>query len=63
MSNLELAMNIISSLSEDKLVAFIRLFADENVIARMESEALANNPTATRYATVDEAFEELDKDV
>lgn len=35
--------------------------ADENVIARMESEAMTTNPTAPRYATVDEAFEELDK--
>lgn len=48
MSTRELEINVIKSLSEEKLKAFLTLFADENMIARLESDMLANDPTAKR---------------
>ncbi len=41
---------------------FIMLFADKNTIARMETEIMANDPTALRFKNVDDLFEELDSE-
>lgn len=47
---------------EEKLQAFITLFADENEIARMETELMANDPSALKFNSVEELFEELDSE-
>lgn len=47
-------------MSEEKLKAFLMLFADENMLARMETVLMANDPDALRFDSVDELFEELD---
>ena len=60
MSIREYAAEIIKTMPEEKLRAFLLLFADENVLARAESEAMANDPDALRFSDVDELFKELD---
>ena len=59
MSTKDYAMSILDSLSEEKLRAFITLFADDNTIARIETEMLANDPDAPQYRTVEELMEDL----
>ena len=60
MSIREYAAEIIKAMPEEKLKAFLLLFSDENVLARAESEAMANDPDALRFSDVDELFKELD---
>lgn len=62
MSTRELAYHVVDSLSEEKLQAFITLFADENEIARMETELMANDPNALKFNSVEELFQELDSE-
>ena len=62
MSTREMAYHVVDSLSEEKLKAFITLFADENEIARMETELMANDPDAPRFNSVEELFKELDSE-
>lgn len=62
MSTRELAYHVVDSLSEEKLQAFITLFADENEIARMETELMANDSNALKFNSVEELFEELDSE-
>ncbi len=52
-------MSVINSMSDEKLIAFITLFAGENEAARLESEMLAQNPDAQRFTDVDELFKEM----
>lgn len=43
MSTRDYAVSVLASLSEEKMLEFIKLFADENVLARMENDMLLNN--------------------
>lgn len=62
MSTREIAYSILDTLSDEKLQAFITLFADENQIARMETELMASDPNAPRFNSVEELFEELESE-
>lgn len=62
MSTRELAINVIKSLPEEKLKEFLTLFADENMIARLEGDMLANDPTAKRYSSFQEFMDEMEQD-
>jgi hypothetical protein len=62
MSTRECAVSVLASLSEEKMLEFIKLFADENTLARVESDLLANDPSAPRFQSVDALFEELDSE-
>lgn len=62
MSIREYAAEVISTMPEEKLKAFLMLFADENVLARLETEMMANDPDAPRFSSVDALFEELDSE-
>lgn len=62
MSTKDYAIDILNSLSEEKLRAFITLFADENTVARMESDMLANDPNAKRYSSFREFMEEMENE-
>ena len=44
MSNRELAIEIMKVLPEDKVNAFLALFASENIKAIVETEMIAANP-------------------
>ncbi len=60
MSKRELAISVIKSLSQEKLEAFLTLFADENMIARLEGDMLANDPDAKRYNSFQEFMDEME---
>lgn len=62
MSTKELAIKLVASLSEEKLQAFLTLFADENMLARLESDMLADSPNAKRYSSFQEFMDEMEQD-
>ncbi|MBR1528622.1 MAG: hypothetical protein IJ642_04880 [Oscillospiraceae bacterium] len=62
MSTKEVAYSILDTLSDEKLQAFITLFADENQVARLETELMANDPNAPRFNSVEELFKELESE-
>lgn len=62
MSTRELAINIVKSLPQEKLEAFITLFADENMIARLEGDMLANDPDAKRYDSFQDFMDEMERE-
>lgn len=62
MSTRECAVSVLASLSEKKMKEFITLFADENTLARMECEKLANDPNAKRYSSFKEFMDEMEQE-
>ena len=58
----EYALRVLNSLSEEQLIEFVRLFGDENTIARMEAEIMANTPDSNRFQSVDTLFSELESE-
>ena len=57
MSTREIAMDILSALSEEQLEAFVTLFGNENLKAIAESNRIANDDTRPRY----DSFEAIEK--
>ena len=57
MSTREIAMDILSALSEEQLEAFVTLFGNENLKAIAESNRIANDDTRPRY----DSFEKIEK--
>lgn len=62
MSTRDYAVSVLASLSEEKLLEFIKLFADENVLARMESDMLLANPNTKKYSNFREFMEEVENE-
>lgn len=62
MSTMDYAVKILNSLSEEKLKAFITLFADENTVARMESNALAGDENPKLYNSFREFMDEAEQE-
>ncbi len=62
MSTKEYAVSVLASLSEKKMKEFIMLFADENTIARMESDILANDPNSKHYSDFTEFMKEMENE-
>ena len=62
MSTRECAVSVLASLSEEKMLEFIKLFADENTLARVESDLMVNDTSAPRFQSVDALVEELDSE-
>lgn len=60
MSTRDYAVSVLASLSEKKLKEFIMLFADENTIARMESDLIANDSNSKRYSSFEEIMQEME---
>ena len=60
MSLRKYAESVLASLSEEKIYEFIQLFADENTLARIESEMMINDNNAPVFHSEDDLFEELD---
>ncbi len=63
MSTKEYAVSVLASLSEEKMREFITLFADDNTIARMESEMLAEDKNAKKYSDFAEFMQEMNDEV
>lgn len=62
MNTRDYAVSVLASLSEEKMMEFITLFADENTLARMEREMLANDPNAKRYSSFKEFMDEMEQE-
>ncbi len=62
MSTRDLAIDIFNSLSEEKLQKFISIFADEDTIARMECDAIMNDPDPKLYNNFKEFMTELEQE-
>lgn len=60
MSTREYAANVLDSLNENQLLDFLRIFADDNTLALVESEIIANDPNRKRYNSFSELMAELD---
>ena len=58
----EYAVSVLASLSEQKMREFITLFADENTLARMESDMLAQDPNAKHYQSFQEFMTDMEQD-
>lgn len=62
MSTRDYAVSVLASLSEEKMLEFIKLFADENVLARMETDMLIANPNTKRYSCFREFMDEVESE-
>lgn len=63
MSVQDLAICVLKQLPEEKIRAFLTLFADENVLVRAECDLMLEHPDKCRkYDTVQEMMEEFYKD-
>lgn len=62
MSIKEYAIDILNTMPDEKIMAFITLFADENAIARMETEMAAANTDRKRYDSFDEIAKEIESE-
>lgn len=62
MTTRDYAVSVLASLSEKKMREFITLFADENTLARMESDLLANDPNAKKYHSFKEFMEDMEQE-
>lgn len=63
MSTRDYATNVFNSLSEEQLLDFIKIFADDNTLALVESEIIANNPNRKHYNNFSEILEEIENEV
>ncbi|MBQ3565995.1 MAG: hypothetical protein IJA12_02335 [Oscillospiraceae bacterium] len=62
MSTRDYAVSVLNSLSENQLLDFLRLFADDNTLALVESEMIANNPNRKHYNSLSEILAEIDEE-
>ncbi|MBR3624202.1 MAG: hypothetical protein IKN43_12740 [Selenomonadaceae bacterium] len=56
------AVSVLASLSERKMKEFLILFADDNIIARMESDMAANDSNGKRYNNFREFMTEMERE-
>ena len=62
MSTKDYAINVFDSLTEEQLLDFIKIFADDNTLALVESEIIANNPNRKHYNSLSEILEEINNE-
>ncbi|MBD5140251.1 MAG: hypothetical protein HDT25_02375 [Ruminococcus sp.] len=62
MSTKEYAVNVFNSLDENQLLDFLKFFADDNTLALVESEIIANNPNRKHYDSLEEILREIDEE-
>lgn len=66
MTTRERVINIIDTLSDEQLEAFItffKAFADRSMIARIESDELASDPNSKRYNSFEEFMKEMESEM
>ena len=56
------AVSVLASLSENKMKEFIKLFADEDTLTRIESDLLANDPNAKTYSNFEEFIKDMENE-
>ncbi len=62
MSTKDYAINVFDSLTEEQLLDFLKIFADDNTLALVESEIIANNPNRKHYNSLSEILEEIENE-
>lgn len=62
MNTKECAMSIFNSLNESQLMDFLKLFADDNTLALIESEIIANSSNRKHYDSLNEILAEIIED-
>lgn len=58
----EYAASVINSLNESQLMDFLRLFADDNTLARIESDMIASGVERKRYNSFKELLQEVENE-
>lgn len=58
----EHAADIFDSLNNDQLMEFLRLFADDNTLARVESDMIVSGSETKRYSCFKELLHEIEND-
>lgn len=61
-STKEYAANVFNALTENQILDFMRLFADDNTLARFESDLIASGFETKRYNSFKEILQELDEE-
>ena len=54
------AIPVFNSLNEDQLMDFLKLFADDNTLARIESDMIAAGVERKRYNSFQELLDEIE---
>lgn len=62
MSTKDYAISVFDSLTEEQLLDFIKIFADDNILALVESEIIANNPDRKHYNSLSEILDEINNE-
>jgi len=62
MSTRDYATSVFNSLTESQLMDFLRFFADDNTLARMESDLIATGAERKRYNSFKELMEEIENE-
>ena len=63
MSTKDYATMVFNSLSENHLLDFMKLFADDNTLARFESDLIASGNIENKiYNSFDEILQEMDEE-
>lgn len=62
MSTRDYATPVFNSLTESQLIDFLRLFADDNTLARMESDLIATGAERKHYNSFKEILEEIENE-
>ncbi len=56
------AASVFNSLTESQLMDFLRLFADDNTLARIESDLIATGAERKRYNSFKELLQEIENE-
>jgi len=56
------AVAVFNSLNESQLIDFLRFFADDNVLARIESDLIAEGAERKRYGSFKELLAEIESE-
>ena len=59
----EYATHLFAELSEEQRYDFVKIFADEGTIARMESDIIAHDPDSKRYKNFKEFMKEMENEI
>lgn len=62
MSTKNYVISVFDSLTEEQLLDFIKIFADDNTLALVESEIIANNPDRKHYNSLSEILDEINNE-
>ncbi len=58
----EYATSVFNSLNESQLIDFLRFFADDNTLARIESDMIASGVERKRYSSFKELLQDIDNE-